>query len=136
VQAFLLSNWKKPQTKSWEMYLDKLGTGSSPHVADLTGDGVLDIVMGMGGKENYPTDTGVVALDGTNGKMLWHLPARNQMVGSAIFEDITHDGTPDVFIGGRSAELMAIDGRNGKILWNFFLIIKPSTRQIPGGLIF
>ena len=93
---------------------------SSPRTADLNQDGVLDIVIGTGSGEWIYTEVGVVAINGANGKRLWHLPARNQVVGSAIFYDITGDRIDDVFIGGRSAELKAIDGATGKLIWEFF----------------
>jgi outer membrane protein assembly factor BamB len=104
----------------WNVYMPGVGTGSSPRVADLTGDGILDIVMGAGGRENQPSDTAIIALDGRSGELLWHLAGRNQMVGSAVFKDITDDGIADVFIGGRSAQLAAINGKTGKLIWEFF----------------
>lgn len=93
---------------------------SSPRVADLTGDGVKDVVMGGGGDEWARSDSAVLAFDGQSGKLLWHTSGRNQLFGSATFLDINRDSTPDVIIGGRSAELQAIDGRNGQKLWEFF----------------
>ena len=103
----------------WSAAFPGVGTTSSPRVADLNGDGVLDIVLGAGGEEFSNTEYGVLALDGATGDLLWKIPARNQVVGSAMFRDITGDGIEDVFIGGRSAQLMAIDGREGSIIWEF-----------------
>lgn len=94
-------------------------TSSSPRAIDLNRDGVLDIVMGAGGEEFSSTDIAVFALNGLNGEVLWKVGGRNQMVGSAVFKDITADGVPDVFIGGRSAQFMAIDGFTGKVLWEY-----------------
>ncbi|HKG05234.1 MAG TPA: PQQ-binding-like beta-propeller repeat protein [Pedobacter sp.] len=105
---------------SWTTYLDKIGSSSSSRTADLNNDGVLDVVMGTGGKENFHCDTAVIAIDGATGKLLWKASADNQIVGSAIFRDINYDGVPDVFIGGRWSELMALDGTNGKLIWKFF----------------
>ena len=104
----------------WITYFDGTGTYSSPRVADLNKDGVLDIIMGAGGREDVYSDTAVVALDGATGKLLWKLSGENQFVGSAIFKDINRDGIPDVFIGGRWAELAAINGADGTPLWKFF----------------
>ncbi|HYG41152.1 MAG TPA: hypothetical protein VD908_21165 [Cytophagales bacterium] len=103
----------------WNTYMDEIGSFSSLRTADLNNDGVLDIVMGAGGRENNPTDTAVLALDGANGKLLWVVPGVNQMVGSAIFKDINNDQVPDVFIGGRWSELFSINGKNGEIIWRF-----------------
>jgi outer membrane protein assembly factor BamB len=96
-----------------------VGTGSSPRATDLNKDGILDIVIGAGSGENQYSDTAVIALNGANGALLWKVSARNQIVGSAIFKDITGDGVDDVFIGGRSAEMMAINGADGNVLWKF-----------------
>ncbi|MCJ8164479.1 hypothetical protein MKJ04_06445 [Pontibacter sp. E15-1] len=112
--------FKNHRAADWAVHYKGIGTGSSPRMADLNDDGVLDIVLGAGGAENAPSDTAVIALDGTNGDMLWHVPGRNQVVGSALFYDITDDGVPDVYIGGRTAELVVIDGASGEVLWRFF----------------
>lgn len=105
---------------SWSVYFPNTGTYSSARMADLNRDGVLDIIIGAGGKEEVYSDTAVLALDGANGKALWAIPGANQYVGSAIFLDITNDGIPEVFIGGRWALLTAIDGSNGKPVWSFY----------------
>lgn len=104
----------------WTSYSDMIGSSSSCRTVDLNGDGILDIVMGTGGKENFHCDTAVIAIDGDSGKLLWKAPADNQIVGSAIFKDINHDGVPDVFIGGRWSELLALDGTNGRLIWKFY----------------
>ena len=74
---------------------------------------------GGGGREFAQTEYGVIAIDGKNGELLWSVPARNQVIGSPVFEDINEDGTPDVFIGGRSAILYAINGKTGDLFWEF-----------------
>jgi outer membrane protein assembly factor BamB len=103
----------------WEQQIPEAGSSSSPRAVDLTGDGVRDIVMGAGGNEFESSEFGVIALDGTDGSLLWSVPARDQVVGSPAFHDLNDDGTPDVVIGGRSAVLYAIDGRSGERLWEF-----------------
>jgi outer membrane protein assembly factor BamB len=89
-------------------------------LTDLTGDGILDIVLGTGRQELHPADTAVIALDGQNGQLLWYASARDQIVGSAAILDIDDDGINDVIIGGRSAELMALDGPSGNVIWEFY----------------
>lgn len=105
--------------QSWSSDLPGIGTFSSARVADLNGDGTDDIVLGAGKEELQYSDSGVIALDGKTGRLLWKVSSIDQMFGSAIFLDINKDGHPDVFISGRSSELMAIDGFTGKAIWKF-----------------
>ena len=92
---------------------------SSPRAADLNGDGVLDIVLGHG-QETLPQAGYVTARDGRTGTELWRVETRDEIFGSPGLADLTGDGTPDVVIGGRNAELYAIDGRSGEVLWLFY----------------
>ncbi|MES2795588.1 MAG: PQQ-binding-like beta-propeller repeat protein [Bacteroidota bacterium] len=109
------------QNKSdWEASFEGVTSSSSPQCTDLTGDGVLDIVMGAGGEEWKKTTSGILAVNGKNGQLIWKAKARNQIVGSAIFLDINVDKTEDIIIGGRSAELQALDGKTGKLIWEFY----------------
>ncbi len=107
------------QKDSWTANLPGLGTFSSPRCIDLNGDKVLDIILGAGREEFQACDSAIIAMDGASGKLLWHVPAIDQIFGSAIFLDVTGDEIPEVFIGGRSAELFCIDGAGGEIIWNF-----------------
>lgn len=106
--------------QGWKVYLPGIGTYSSPRLTDLNRDGVLDIIMGAGGKEDVFSDTAIIALDGATGKLLWKIPGHNQYVGSAVFQEITGDGIDDIIIGGRWAQLTALDGATGNIIWTFF----------------
>jgi len=108
------------QQPNWVVTIDGSGTYASPRSCDLTGDGVKDIVLGTGGSQEWESsENGVVAIDGQNGKVLWKVPCRNQIVGSPVFLDVTNDEVDDVFIGGRSAQFFAIDGSSGKLLWEY-----------------
>lgn len=104
----------------WKAQFPDAGTYSSPRAVDLNHDKIKDIVIGAGGRQEWDaSENGVLAINGKNGNLLWKVPCRNQMVGSAIFLDINHDNTPDVIIGGRSAQLLAINGASGDIIWEF-----------------
>lgn len=114
-----LNNCSTFNSDDWKINLPEIGLTSSPRPVDFNGDGVLDLVVGGGGSEFTRTDYGVMAINGKNGDLLWKVGAWNQVVSSPVFMDITSDGTPDVFIGGRSAILMALDGRSGEIIWQY-----------------
>jgi outer membrane protein assembly factor BamB len=105
--------------KSWSIKYKGMGTFSSPRVSDLNRDGVLDIIFGAGREEFQYCDSAVIALDGRDGKMLWHVAAKDQIFGSAALKDLNKDRVDDVIINGRSAEFMAIDGKTGKLIWRF-----------------
>jgi outer membrane protein assembly factor BamB len=111
---------KAQSSRGWSVEFQGMGIHSSPRAADLNGDGIKDLVIGCSKKEFEKLDSGVIAINGATGEILWKVNARDQMFGSANFLDINHDGVSDVIIGGRAAELKAIDGKNGKILWAFF----------------
>jgi outer membrane protein assembly factor BamB len=112
---------KKSENKNnWTATVSNVVSSSSPREADLNGDGILDIVMGAGGEEWKRTEKGIVAIDGASGEVLWVARSSNQLVGTPIFQDLDDDGTLDVIIGGRSAELQALDGKNGHLLWKFY----------------
>ncbi|MBA4053960.1 MAG: hypothetical protein C0490_04540 [Marivirga sp.] len=110
---------KKKSTVVWTEDLSITGSQSSPRVADLNADGVLDIVMGAGRNEYQPSEQGVLAFDGKTGKLLWQHEALDQVYGSATFYDITNDGINDIFIGGRSPNFKALNGKTGELLWQY-----------------
>ena len=122
ISLLILLALQNPMTilgQSWSVKLPGVGTFSSPRVTDLNGDGIGDIILGAGREEFQSCDSAVVALNGVNGEMLWHVSAKDQIFGSAAIKDLNHDSIQDVIISGRSAELMAIDGKTGKIIWRF-----------------
>jgi len=89
----------------------------APRVADLDGDGNLEVVI-AGGNE-MPKFGELVALDGTTGAVRWYAPADAELYSSPVFLDVTGDGVKDVFVGGREATLVAVDGARGNVLWSF-----------------
>lgn len=106
-------------SKSWTVTFDGIGIFSSPRITDLNGDGIGDVVFGAGRVEFHSCDSAVIALDGSNGKVLWTVPASDHIFTSAALMDLNGDQVMDIFIGGRSAELMAINGRTGEVIWKF-----------------
>lgn len=104
---------------SWNFRLSDHGTNSTPRYRDLNNDGTLDIILGAGKHEHEDAEYGVIALNGLTGEPLWHVGSHDQIVGSASFTDLTGDGTDDIVIGGRSAQLFALDGRSGEEIWTY-----------------
>ena len=106
-------------SQNWQFFIDSIPTLSSPRACDLTNDGIKDIVFG-GGTDGVYSNNGIMAVNGANGALLWKRATRNEVFGSAVFQDITNDGIKDVFMVGRQAQLLAINGANGTLLWDFF----------------
>jgi hypothetical protein len=120
VLSLLFSFADKLQAQeAWSNFIDSVSTLSSPRAIDLNNDGIKDIVVGSGTDSTF-SNYGVVAFDGSNGDLLWSLPTTDEVFTSAIFNDINNDQIPDVFIGGRNAQLYAIDGSNGDVIWEYF----------------
>jgi hypothetical protein len=107
------------QNPSWTYSIDSTANLSSARMADLNNDGIKDIVFGAG-VDGIASTNGVIAVNGSNGSLLWKRPSRNEVFGSAAFQDITNDNIPDVFITGRQAQMLAINGANGELLWDYF----------------
>lgn len=116
---FLLNLNVIAQLNNWQAFTDSIPTLSSPRSCDLNQDGIDDIVIG-GGTDGVYSNNGIMAYNGLNGSLLWKRPSRNEVFGSAIFQDITGDGIKDVFITGRQAQLLAINGANGSLIWDYF----------------
>ena len=90
---------------------------SSPHIVELTGDGILDIVVGTGIEEEITGS--IIALDGSNGTLLWEISASGEMFASAQFAHLDGDETLDVIMGGRNHQLLAVSGSDGTLIWTF-----------------
>lgn len=104
---------------NWNSKVDSCNFFSSPRVADLNKDKILDIVIG-GGIEYVKSKSGVLAFDGKTGKLLWRTPSRSQVYTAALFQDVNADSIPDVFIGGRDAVFFCINGKTGEKIWEFW----------------
>ena len=89
----------------------------TPRVADLDGDGRLEVVI-AGGNE-MPSFGEAIALDAETGAVRWYASVDAELYSSPVLLDVTGDGVKDVFVGGRQATLVAVDGARGYVLWNF-----------------
>jgi len=85
---------------------------AAPVSADLNGDGVSDVVVGL---QSGP----LVALDGKNGRPLWSYCEQNQwerIYASPALYDFDKDGTFDVVFGDDKGRVHIVSGRSGKSL--------------------
>lgn len=108
----------QPAPSVWSNHVDNMNLFSSPRCADLNNDGIKDVVVG-GGYELEPMENCASAFDGATGEVLWQIPGRGQLFGSAIFNDITNDNIPEIYINGRASQLKCINGATGELIWQF-----------------
>ena len=97
------SNEQTPSPFEFETNWTATGSNrmmSSPHAVELTGDGILDIVVGTGIEEEVTGS--IIALDGSNGTLLWEISASGEMFASAQFAHLDGDEILDVILGGRN----------------------------------
>ncbi len=95
---------------------DQSFSPSSPRLIDLTGDGILDVVMGDIQNDGISI---ITAINGKSGKEIWKVSGYKDIFTSASFLNIDADTTPDIVMGGRGVDLVAISGLTGKLLWQF-----------------
>jgi hypothetical protein len=77
----------------WSDTLDGF-TGSSPALADLLGNGSLEVVEGT---DNGSTGS-VWAVDGATGAAIWHVPVVGRVVGGVVTADLANSGYQDVLV--------------------------------------
>jgi hypothetical protein len=83
------------------------GWYSSPAVADLDGDGQVEVVWGA-----YD----VVALGGATGGLKWRATSGQRVWPGVAVADLTGDGTLEVVVG-RSGDQVTVYNRLGQVLW-------------------
>lgn len=95
----------------WD-FTSESGISSSPTIADLNGDGGMEIVFGTNGGEVY-------ALDGPTGRTLWKFenPA-SFFRSSPLVYDADGDKSNEVYIGSRDG-VYAFDGKSGVQEWMY-----------------
>ncbi len=100
-------------SEKWRYFINRAVVWSTPSLADLNGDGALDVVVGTGIFFNGPEARKVTAINGTNGVRLWEKPTVRAVVGSASIADVDSDGKPEVFIMSRGGLMYSFDGEDG-----------------------
>jgi hypothetical protein len=95
----------------WSTTLDGT-TGGSPALADLRGNGQLDVVEGTSTADGSGS---VWALDASTGAVLWKVPALGAVLGSVTTAALGSDGAQDVIVGTTTG-LEILDGKTGEEL--------------------
>jgi len=94
----------------WMASLDG-DTGSSPALADIEGNGSLEVVEGT---DNTRGGGSVYALDGASGSVIWRQNVDGEVIGSVVTADLG-GGYQDVIVPTtEGAEIL--DGRTGRLL--------------------
>ena len=109
--------------------------GANTRMVDITGDGVLDVILGYGtGADGYnipgfvcdiyfsgqsPCLGGVLALDGRDGKELWRLWTEHEVFSLTCQADLDGDNVTDCLAGGRAGVFLAVSLKTGSMIWEF-----------------
>jgi hypothetical protein len=83
-------------------------TSDSPALADVTGNGQLDVVEGTSAGTIY-------VLNGTNGAAIWSASTSGAVIGSPVTADLTGGGYQDVIVPTISG-IDIFDGRSGNLV--------------------
>jgi len=92
--------------------------------ADLTGDGIFDVIAGEYDNEGYDLPSKVYAINGATGETLWTYYLQSG-VRSMTIGDVNNDGVKDVIAGASmgtttpDGKVHAIDGTDGSSIWTF-----------------
>jgi len=89
---------------------------------DYNGDGLPDVLAGVGDDSEDMGPKRVYCLDATNGQSIWETPIGGPVFSVMAVEDFTGDGQPDAIAGASNNEetqgkIVGIDGSNGSIVW-------------------
>ncbi|HEX6394465.1 MAG TPA: PQQ-binding-like beta-propeller repeat protein [Acidimicrobiales bacterium] len=95
--------------RAWQTRLDG-DTSSSPALADLFGNGGLEVVQGT--DYNNGASGSVYALNGANGGVIWRTPVPGGVFGGAATADLFNQGYQDVIVG-TTGGVVVLDGRTG-----------------------
>lgn len=104
---------------------------SSPALADINGDGQLEVVIGA-------NDGHIYALQAGSGKLLWQVAIGNYVESSPTVGDIDSDGKLEVLCGTHNRYMVVLEGATGREKWRFAprgsqeIVSSPSLADIDG----
>jgi outer membrane protein assembly factor BamB len=99
---------------------------ASPAVADVTGDGVADVISGGDSTAGLPVDWrgGMVRAVTGAGRVVWTFTTNDIIVSSPSVGDIDNDGRQDVvfgagdyYHGSDATSVFALDALTGRLKW-------------------
>lgn len=86
----------------------------NPLLAELNGDGTLDVVVGGGGGIGE-----VFSLSGADGTKLWAVAMGKAAMAGTRLANLDDDMVPDCVVHSQERGVMALSGRDGRPLWRF-----------------
>lgn len=91
------------------------GVFGSPAVADLNGDGKLEIVVPLEKTDGSP-QKGLAVFD-SKGNLIWDFLSRAAVYSSPAIGDLQGNGKQEIVFGTVGGELYVLDGATGKEIW-------------------
>lgn len=88
---------------------DERQVPTTPVIADINGDGVLDAIVADA--RGY-----ILALDGEEGKRIFDVDVADRILAPPVTGDLTGNQQSDIVIGTHGGNVMALDG-HGQVLW-------------------
>lgn len=117
---FIFSMHSYTIAADWKIKIDSVYSMGSALTFDINNDGIKDIIIPKGYEDTtFHFVSGVMALDGIDGKLIWDLRRRFDIYGTGKELDVNNDGISELIFVGRLGEFFAVDKYNGKLIWEF-----------------
>ncbi|GAB0089791.1 Signal recognition particle subunit SRP68 [Sergentomyia squamirostris] len=133
----------------WKRVMSRVTSESPVRSADVNADGVPDIIIGYLIEEDPYDGTpatsarcfnphtrktglcegGVMAINGTNGEILWQHWTAFQVFSLSCPVDLNNDQREDCVVAGRNGLMIAINGDTGKLIWRLEDKVTAQTSQ-------